>query len=280
MERKGLSGSALKIIAIVTMLIDHIAATVIIRILKFGGYNDGLYQLYRVMRNIGRIAFPIFCFLLVEGFMHTRDREKYALRLGCFAAVSEIPFDLAFNGKVLEVGYQNVFFTLLLGLLTMMAYDAVMNQSRWSVWKRTALSTIAILAGMFAAEFLSTDYGALGVLCIMVFYLFRRSRIQQVVFGCLAFVWWEWAAVFAFVPIFYYNGKRGFGMKYFFYAFYPVHLLILYLIVYKMGLCYWICAAVCGNGSTVSHRSVRNLPSVRTGMAAIECIGSISTAGS
>ena len=182
MERKGLSGSALKIIAIVTMLIDHIAATVIIRILKFGGYNDGLYQLYRVMRNIGRIAFPIFCFLLVEGFMHTRDREKYALRLGCFAAVSEIPFDLAFNGKVLEVGYQNVFFTLLLGLLTMMAYDAVMNQSRWSVWKRTALSTIAILAGMFAAEFLSTDYGALGVLCIMVFYLFRRSRIQQVVF--------------------------------------------------------------------------------------------------
>ena len=81
MERKGLSGSALKIIAIVTMLIDHIAATVIIRILKFGGYNDGLYQLYRVMRNIGRIAFPIFCFLLVEGFMHTRDREKYALRL-------------------------------------------------------------------------------------------------------------------------------------------------------------------------------------------------------
>lgn len=153
MERKGLSGSALKIIAIVTMLIDHIAATVIIRILKFGGYNDGLYQLYRVMRNIGRIAFPIFCFLLVEGFMHTRDREKYALRLGCFAAVSEIPFDLAFNGKVLEVGYQNVFFTLLLGLLTMMAYDAVMNQSRWSVWKRTALSTIAILAGMFAAEF-------------------------------------------------------------------------------------------------------------------------------
>ena len=167
--------------------------------------------------------------------MHTRDREIYALRLGCFAAVSEIPFDLAFNGKVLEVGYQNVFFTLLLGLLTMMAYDAVMNQSRWSVWKRTALSTIAILAGMFAAEFLSTDYGALGVLCIMVFYLFRRSRIQQVVFGCLAFVWWEWAAVFAFVPIFYYNGKRGFGMKYFFYAFYPVHLLILYLIVYKMG---------------------------------------------
>ena len=164
MERKGLSGSALKIIAIVTMLIDHIAATVIIRILKFGGYNDGLYQLYRVMRNIGRIAFPIFCFLLVEGFMHTRDREKYALRLGCFAAVSEIPFDLAFNGKVLEVGYQNVFFTLLLGLLTMMAYDVVMNQSRWSVWKRTALSTIAILAGMFAAEFLSTDYGALGVL--------------------------------------------------------------------------------------------------------------------
>ena len=163
MERKGLSGSALKMIAIATMLIDHIAATVIIRVLKFGGYNDSLYQLYRVMRNIGRIAFPIFCFLLVEGFMHTRDREKYALRLGCFAAISEIPFDLAFNGKILEVGYQNVFFTLLLGLLTMMAYDSVMKQSRFSVWKRTGLSTLAILVGMFAAEFLSTDYGVLSV---------------------------------------------------------------------------------------------------------------------
>ena len=98
-----------------------------------------------------------------------------------------------------------------------------------------AYNFFATVGRMFAAEFLSTDYGALGVLCVMVFYLFRRSRIQQVVFGCLAFVWWEWAAVFAFVPIFYYNGKRGFGMKYFFYAFYPVHLLILYLIVYKMG---------------------------------------------
>ena len=247
-RRIGLPGSTLKLIAIVTMFIDHVGAAIVARILlqyradipvvtAIRGVMDyhTLYVVYMTLRMIGRIAFPIFCFLLVEGFMHTRDREKYALRLGCFAAVSEIPFDLAFNGKVLEVGYQNVFFTLLLGLLTMMAYDAVMNQSRWSVWKRTALSTIAILAGMFAAEFLSTDYGALGVLCIMVFYLFRRSRIQQVVFGCLAFVWWEWAAVFAFVPIFYYNGKRGFGMKYFFYAFYPVHLLILYLIVYKMG---------------------------------------------
>ena len=216
------------------MLIDHIAATVIIRILKFGGYNDGLYQLYRVMRNIGRIAFPIFCFLLVEGFMHTRDREKYALRLGCFAAVSEIPFDLAFNGKVLEVGYQNVFFTLLLGLLTMMAYDAVMNQSRWSVWKRTALSTIAILAGMFAAEFLSTDYGALGVLCIMVFYLFRRSRIQQVVFGCLDF--YGAAACVAIFLINRYNGEKGGGSGRIFYLFYPLHLLVIRGIKMAVGL--------------------------------------------
>ena len=211
----------LKCIAIVSMALDHTGAV--------------LYPSQIWLRCLGRIAFPIFCFLIVEGFFHTHDVRRYMGRLGVFALISEIPYDLAFRGVPLEYDHQNVFFTLLLGLLTMMAYDAVMNQSRWSVWKRTALSTIAILAGMFAAEFLSTDYGALGVLCIMVFYLFRRSRIQQVVFGCLAFVWWEWAAVFAFVPIFYYNGKRGFGMKYFFYAFYPVHLLILYLIVYKMG---------------------------------------------
>ena len=154
MERKGFSGSELKMIAIATMLIDHIAATVIIRVLKFGGYNDSLYQLYRVMRNIGRIAFPIFCFLLVEGFMHTRDREKYALRLGCFAAISEIPFDLAFNGKILEVGYQNVFFTLLLGLLTMMAYDSVMNQSRFSLLKKKRQYKHSKKLGILAPEFL------------------------------------------------------------------------------------------------------------------------------
>ena len=140
--RKGLSGSTLKIIAVVTMLIDHIGAAILARMMMVNGLggidqsdttavmqwysnNTTLFQVYQVMRSIGRIAFPIFCFLLVEGFEHTHDRKKYALRLGLFALISEIPFDLAFSSEVLEFQYQNVFFTLFIGMLTMWVYRMV-----------------------------------------------------------------------------------------------------------------------------------------------------------
>ena len=138
-KKKGISGSTLKMIAIVTMLIDHIGAAVLARLLMVNGLgeldqtntdaimqwlsaNGALYGTYTVMRMIGRVAFPIFCFLLVEGFLHTHDVKKYAMRLGLFALLSEIPFDLAFSSKILEFNYQNVFFTLFIGLLTMIAY--------------------------------------------------------------------------------------------------------------------------------------------------------------
>ena len=94
-KQPGISGYWLKLIAVISMLIDHTSAVILEQI-------PGLENPAFLMRIIGRAAFPIYCFLLVEGFMHTRDREKYALRLGCFAAGSEIPFDLAFNGKVLD----------------------------------------------------------------------------------------------------------------------------------------------------------------------------------
>lgn len=248
MERKGPSGSTLKLIAIITMLIDHVAAAVLMRFLKTRGSTvDGslisgliesgmLQQIYDTMRGVGRIAFPIFCFLLVEGFEHTRDRKKYALRLGLFALLSEIPFDLAFSGCVLEFHYQNVFFTLFLGLLTMMAYRWTEEQTRWDAFPRTLLLMIEVLVGMGAAELLSTDYGGRGVWCIMMLYLFRKKRVWQVVAGCLAFFWWELPAVIAFLPIALYNGKRGWNVKYFFYFFYPVHLLLLYLICWGCGL--------------------------------------------
>lgn len=113
-NKKGISGSTLKMIAIVTMLIDHIGAAVLARLLMVNGLgeldqtntdaimqwlsaNGALYWMYTVMRMIGRVAFPIFCFLLVEGFLHTHDVKKYAMRLGLFALLSEIPFDLAFS---------------------------------------------------------------------------------------------------------------------------------------------------------------------------------------
>ena len=103
--KAGITSYQLKWIAIVTMVIDHMGAI--------------LYPTEMVFRYIGRISFPIFCFLLVEGFCHTHDIFGYMARLGAFALMSEIPYDLAFNGEVLEFTHQNVFFTLLLGVILM-----------------------------------------------------------------------------------------------------------------------------------------------------------------
>lgn len=241
MTKKCLSGSTLKLIAIITMFIDHLAAGVLARYLYVPGYAD-LYQIYSIMRGIGRIAFPIFCFLLIEGFTYTRDRKKYALRLGIFALISEIPFDLLFKGKILEFSYQNVFFTLLIGLFTIMGLDAVEQhteaapQRPMSGVAAALLRAAVTILGMGAAEFLRTDYGALGVMAILVFYIFRHNRLTQIIAGCLAFCWWELPALLAFIPIGLYNGKRGWNIKYFFYLFYPVHLLLLYLLCLILGV--------------------------------------------
>lgn len=237
-QQRGISGSSLKLIAVVTMLIDHIAATVLARFLITGAEGDistGWYVLYQAMRSIGRIAFPIYCFLLVEGFIHTRSRKKYALRLFLFALVSEIPFDLAFSSKVLEFGYQNVFFTLFLGLATIMLLSEAEKRQEWGIGLRILVFAGIIVAGMLAAYALKTDYSYYGVMCIVVLYLFRGRRVLQVLAGCASFFWWELPAVLAFIPIYFYNGKRGWNIKYFFYLFYPVHLLVLYFICAALG---------------------------------------------
>ena len=251
-EKKGISGSTLKIIAIVTMFIDHVGAALLGRYIMASGYLEiavsgdmhailtwleeygVLYYVYTAMRMIGRIAFPIFCFLLIEGFQKTHDVRKYALRLGLFALISEIPFDLAFNAQILEFAYQNVFFTLFLGLLAMIGYDWIWKR-RWFSAKvpgtavKLLLSAVVLGFFCFAAEVLKTDYAAIGVICITVMYAFRRKKAAQIAAGCVAFVW-EITAPLAFIPIGFYNGKRGLKLKYIFYLFYPLHLLLIYLI--------------------------------------------------
>lgn len=244
MENKhGISGSTMKMIAIVTMFIDHLGAGVVGRYLTMlmnSGANatyigpikcsyEQLVIVYQIMRFTGRIAFPIFCFLLIEGFEHTRNVRKYALRLFGFCVISEIPFDLLFNGQLLETGYQNVFFTLLLGLLTMWAFRSV-NQQNWSRSIKVLMDILVLVTGIAAADFLRTDYGGIGIICIMILYITRKSKVTQIVAGCVSFSW-EITASLAFIPIGFYNGRRGWNMKYFFYIFYPAHLLLLY------GLC-------------------------------------------
>lgn len=234
----GISGSTIKIIAVVAMLIDHAAAVVLIRYLYSGRANqESLYDLYGIMRDIGRLGFPIFCFLLVEGYQRTRDVKKYALRLGLFALLSDVPFDLAICGVPFHIGYQNVYFTLLLGLLALWAFRLFERCPRRGL---TVCGDVAALAlCMAAADFLRTDYGGMGVLTIAVMYLFRRRRVLAMGAGCVVLIILalnELPAFFAMLPIALYNGKRGLRMKYFFYAFYPVHLLLLYFLAVLLGL--------------------------------------------
>lgn len=236
-KRKGLSGSTLKIIAIVTMLIDHIGATIIEHLMyTINGYNEYLLPLYLVMRTIGRLAFPIFCFLLVEGFFHTRDVKNYAIRLALFALISEVPFDFAFNHTILEFGHQNVFFTLLIGLLMIWALEYINERFVYDRAVHIALYMVITMVASFLANFLKSDYGSLGIFVILLMYIFRNNRLIQTISVCAAFVILtrfslQSLAGLAFIPINQYNGKKGLSLKYLFYAFYPIHILILGLIV-------------------------------------------------
>ena len=225
-----LNGFHLKLIAICTMLIDHM------------GYT--LFPGVMWLRCVGRVAFPIFCFLIAEGCVYTHDRKKYALRLLVFALLSEIPYNLMNSGMIWDPYDQNVLWTLLLGALVCWLMD-------WALKKCTPLSFVLTGAAMVAAYWLleafRTDYGGWGMLLVAAFYGVHRAPSGAVVKmiaqafglaffsigvmgGYLSIELWSLAAL---VPIWLYNGQRGFSNKavqYGFYAFYPVHILALSLI--------------------------------------------------
>lgn len=246
----GVSGSTLKMIALVTMLIDHVAATVIIRMLLNSEYAiseeyNPLSIIYLSMRMIGRIAFPIYCFLMVEGFLRTHNQWRYAARIAVFALLSEIPFDLAFCSSLYTLEYQNVFFTLLFGLLALIFMSLLGNrsagldsQTQHLLGKRAFLrfaQVVVVIGFAIIAKVLNTDYGAFGVLAIVLLYVSSKKKSTQIMTGIILFLW-EMTASFAFLPIAFYNGKRGIKIKYLFYVFYPLHLLILYMICMCMGI--------------------------------------------
>ncbi|MFR8549159.1 MAG: TraX family protein [Lachnospiraceae bacterium] len=227
----GISGSTLKLIAIITMFIDHLGATVLRTVLGCQSVlEDPILRntwgnIYNLSRDIGRLAFPIFCFLIVEGFLHTKNVKKYAGRLFLFALISELPFDLALKGSWYYPEKQNVYFTLLIGLLVIAGIARITKNGT----KNMFLSLLPLAAGMYLAFWIDTDYSYKGVFLIAVLYLLRYTRLYQCIGGAAA-VSWELPAPLAFIPVYLYNGKRGRQMKYFFYWFYPVHLLLLHTI--------------------------------------------------
>lgn len=257
--KRGISSAVLKNIAVVTMLIDHIGAVIVTRLLIQNGLYEamvnqetytawmerygGLYGIYMAMRVIGRFAFPIYCFLLVEGFQRTHDVKKYLGRMFLFALLSEVPFDLAFSGKAWYPAYQNVFFTLLLGLLTIAGLRLV--EQRFAGTEtgkkilRVVFGIVVILVGCALALILKTDYDFKGIMAIVVLYLFRNRKKAQIWTGVIVFLLMdglEMIAALSFILIRFYNGTRGRQDKYFFYFFYPVHLLLLWLVCVAMGI--------------------------------------------
>ena len=209
------SSSALKIIAVITMYIDLFGYGLVY-------WSDERVSYYQLCRDIGRIAFPIYCFLLVEGFYYTKSRIRYACNLLIFGILSELPFNWFIGNQLWVPDYQNVFFTLLLGLLAIWGME--------KLWGKWPLMCLPLAAAMGAAYLLHTDYDYKGVLLIAVLYLLRSYPLPRFFAGALC-LYWEWKAIFAWIPITLYNGKRGWMkgpvLKYLFYIFYPAHLLLL-----------------------------------------------------
>lgn len=218
-----LSGSSLKVIALLSMVADHIA-------LYFVEHGTALYE---IMRCFGRIAFPVFAFLIAEGFAHSRNRMRYFLTLLSFAIVSEIPWYLIGGAD----GTHNVMFTLTMGVAALaffegLQYHKVLNGCvvLWIAWLATAFGV---------------DYEWRGILMIVIFYMFRRrdagslGRILQIIFTFpLMMHYGIMGALLASIVVFLYDGRRGFikrnVCKYGFYAFYPMHLMVIWVLLATM----------------------------------------------
>ena len=236
----GLTANMLRMIAILLMVSDHVWATY----MSFDNW----------MTYIGRMAFPIFAFQIAEGFVHTKNFKKYALRLLGFALVTEIPFNLFYSSRVFNPFHQNVMFTLLLGLLAIKVIDSLKEKH---TVKHVLRSLLLLLLLCLAAVIGFVDYGFLGFLTVILFYVLRdfpfawlAQLLAMVAVNIVFFegqvvpydIWGmhveiptQGCAVFSLIPIWLYGGRKGVSNKvlqYSTYAFYPVHMLILYFIRY------------------------------------------------
>jgi hypothetical protein len=240
MNKSGLSREGLKVIACVTMLLDHIGATIVLSQLS-ANPSVQLQELYELLRLIGRLSFPIYCFLLAEGSFYTKHPGNYAFRLSLSALLTEIPYDLAFRGGW-SWDKQNVMVTLLLAFLAL----EVMKKC-----KDPLMKLVAALPFALAAELARSDYGWEGVLLVVLFAMTRDLPWKRLIqfFGmwflfspdnAMALNWvngihvtLQEYAVLSLLPIQLYNGKklnRSKVVQWGFYLFYPVHLLVLYCI--------------------------------------------------
>lgn len=217
-----MSSFILKIIAVISMVADHL------------GYV--LFNKFSFMNYIGRLAFPIFAFSITEGYIHTKNLKKYFYRLLVFAFISQIPYMLFINTFTNNFTL-NILFTLSLGLLAITVYDKSKNKF---------LGLIFVTLYAIFAQLLHFDYAWFGIAIIFIFYIFKHKKIYMNLSFCIVtfinyfynyittnrieYLFILLFCILSLIPINLYNEKKGKNIKYFLYIFYPLHLIVLYLI--------------------------------------------------
>ena len=233
-----ISMATLHILAMALMLCDHLWATVV-------PGNQWLTCL-------GRLAYPIFAFMIVEGYFHTRNLRRYILRLFLFALISEIPFNLMYSASLFYPYHQNVIWTLLIGLGLIHLNELAKRNGK--LWLRVTTAIVTILGGAIIGLVSMVDYHSVGVVTILVFYFLRGRKwwcllgqfaalyylnvevlkglsFEVSVFGMNFMIVQQGLALLALIPIWLYRGRQGLHSKafqYFCYFFYPVHMLLLF----------------------------------------------------
>lgn len=207
-------------IAMICMIIDHV--------------SDNFFPDLLYLRIIGRMAMPMFAFCVAEGYAHTHDRKKYLIRLLLFGILSEVPFDLVVGGKPIYLNHQNIMFTFAWSVLGLMCIDKArkIENNPLSVVCETAVFIVFTIFSLF----LGLDYNIVGPVIIFTYYILRERNLW-IVNSVAALVYLVFRnvgiyiyGVLGFIPIYLYNGQRGKGLKWLFYLFYPLHLLVIYLI--------------------------------------------------
>jgi len=231
---------ALHVIAMLLMLGDHLWATI--------------FPYMEWLTCIGRIAFPLFAFLITEGYVHTRNFKKYLLRLFVFAIISEIPFDFLYGSTWFYPFHQNVLWTFLLALLFMKGMDKI--REKFGFMLSSLLCAILTLLAYIVGTVTMVDYYGVGVLTVLLFYFTKKDTPLNLflqflgmyflhvtmlggyyydveLFGIHFEIVQQGLAVLALPLIWLYKGEQGYHEKwfqYFCYAFYPLHLILLYII--------------------------------------------------
>lgn len=239
--KMNLSAATLHMLAMAFMLMDHLWAT--------------LLPAQEWLTCVGRIAFPIFAFMAVEGYFHTHNLKKYLLRMLIFAVISEVPFDLMYGGTWFYPVHQNVIWTLMMGLAGIHLMETVRKKKSTFVY--ILVSAIVVIVGGLLGTLSMVDYYGIGVLTVFIFYFFRGRKWWCLLGQMLALYWvnvellgglmypirlfgmefelcQQGLALLALLPIWLYRGRQGYHSKpfqYFCYAFYPIHMLVIVLVL-------------------------------------------------